>query len=184
MLLPYTFRIFSSLACGGKIGQYLIKIIHCACNIQVGPAMLVLGKEPQEYGLSVSLVERLHKVYTQQIPSLGAKYHRALTTNFRCHPDIMDLSGRLFYHANLTSKIAPHKDAPFPFHFICSELEDKLRPVESGTFYRTEAEIVVRHMDKCSFSGDFFPLDGNKPDTRQFGVASPCRSQVCMVLTT
>lgn len=140
--------------------------------------MLVLGKEPQECGLSVSLVERLHKVYTEEKPSLGVKYHRSLTTNFRCHPDIMTLSGRLFYHAPLTSKVTPHKDAPFPFHFICSEHDDKLRPIESGTSYLSEAKIVVQQLEKFSIHGEVFPLDGNKPNVAEFAVASPCRSQV------
>ena len=140
--------------------------------------MLVLGKEPQECGLAVSLVERLHKVYSEEMPSLGVKCHRALTTNFRCHPDIMTLSGRLFYHAPLISKVKPHEDATFPFHFICSELDDKLRPIESGTSYPSEAEIVVQQLEKFSSPGVVFPLDGNKPDTSQFAVASPCRSQV------
>ena len=140
--------------------------------------MLVLGKQPQECGLSVSLVERLHKVYTEDVPSLGTKYHRALTTNFRCHPDIMSLSGRLFYHAPLTSKVIPHKHAPFPFHFVCSDVEDNIRPVKSGTCYPSEAKMLVQQLKKFSVPGRVFPLDGHKPDTSKFAVASPCRSQV------
>ncbi len=140
--------------------------------------MLVLGEKPQENGLSVSLVERLHNVYTVDRPDIGAKYHRILTTNFRCHPVIMKLSGKLFYKANLTCKVNPHKDAPYPFFFVCSDVENRLRPTESGTVYEDEAKILSDKMLEFSKAGRVFPLDGNKPNTSQFAYASSCRSQV------
>ena len=140
--------------------------------------MLVLGEKPQTCGLSVSLVERLYKVYTEKNPDEGVKYHRALTTNFHCHPDIIKLLGDLFYKTNLTSKVQPHKKAPFPFHFVCSEVDNVLRPLQKGTFYDEEAKIVVDEMVRFSKLGLVFPLDGSKPDTSQFAYSSPCRSQV------
>ena len=145
--------------------------------------MLVLGEKPQTCRLSVSLVERLHKVYTEETPDEGVRCHRALTTNFRCHPDIMKLSGDLFYKTSLTCKVEPHKRAPFPFHFVCSEVDNVLRPLQKGTFYKEEAKIVADEMVKFSKPGLVFPLDGSKPDTSQFAYASPCRSQVSCKVT-
>lgn len=148
---------------------------------QVGPAMLVLGEKPQTCGLSVSLVERLHTVYTKDNPDEGDKHHRALTTNFRCHPGIMKLSGDLFYKTNLTCQVKPHEDAPYPFHFVCSEVDDVLRPLNQHTSYDKEAEIVAKKIVKFSTPGLFFPLDGTKPDVSQFAYASPCRSQLSTI---
>ncbi len=159
--------------------EFCSQCIRISCIVQVGPAMLVLGDIPQKQGLSVSLVERLHEVYrATERPFIGLKYHRALTTQFRCHPVIMKLSGELFYKATMECRIVPHDKAPYPFHFICSDVEEGLKPIESGTVYPKEAEILAQEMVKCSTAGKVFPLDGSKPDTSQFAYASPCRSQV------
>lgn len=140
--------------------------------------MLVLGEKPQECGLSISLVERLGNLYMRERPDISAKCHKTLTTNFRCHPDIIKLSGELFYKVKLTSRVKPHEEAPFPFYFICSDVSNKLRPIESGTIYREEAEALSKEMVQFSIPGKVFPLDGSRPDTSQFAYASPCRSQV------
>ena len=93
----------------------------------------------------------------------------------------MKLSGDLFYKANVACKVKPHEDAPFPFHFVCSGVDDVLQPLEKHTSYDKEAKIVADEMVKFSKPGLVFPLDGSRPDTSQFAYASPCRSQVSLV---
>ena len=138
--------------------------------------MLVLGKQAQEHGLAVSLMERLHRLYTETIKGEALQYHRALTTSHRCAREILKLSEKLFYRTELTPSLLSHPDAPFPLHFVCSGIENKLKPLETDTYYPKEAAVVVEQIRK--WSAAWSKNVWGKKDFTEIAVASPTRSQV------
>lgn len=138
--------------------------------------MLVLGKQAQEHGLSVSLMERLHHLYMEKIKGEALQYHRELTTSHRCAREILKLSEKLFYRTPLKPSLLSHPDAPFPLHFVCSDIENKLKPLETGTSYQNEAAVVVEQVRKWSAS--WSKNVWGKKDFTEIAVASPTRAQV------
>ena len=80
--------------------------------------MVVLGRIPQENGLGVSLLERLHKSYLEI--ELANHYTVVLRNNYRCLPEILDLSSNLFYDSTLTACAKVPRIKDYPLHFICS----------------------------------------------------------------
>ena len=93
---------------------------------QVGPRVLVLGKEAQEHGLGTSLLERLHAYYvSNEMNSVASEYSVSLLTNYRCHSVILMLSSSLFYGSTLQHRAEQmsHPLAQFPLQFICSSIK-------------------------------------------------------------
>ena len=112
-------------------------------------------------GLAHSLFERL-KDEGQPITLLDTQY--------RMHPQIMELSNRLFYQGRLRSGISERERRPpdgVPVVFI---------PVESerdGRSNRREAEVV------CELVQSFIDDSGIRPES--IGVVSPFRAQVVLL---
>lgn len=109
---------------------------------QVGPRVLVLGKEAQEHGLGTSLLERLHAYYaSSEINSVANEYSVSLLTNYRCHNGILMLPSSLFYGSTLQCRAEQmaHPLAQFPLQFICSSI----KRMESNLQGKDEHEAQV-----------------------------------------
>lgn len=113
--------------------------------MQVGPALLVLGKEAREYGLKTSLLERLKARYKD----IGAKTNilqANLMKNFRCHELILKFASQMFYKSivipsHITSSIQSHPDFPFPLVFVCTS-DEEIRNYDQ-TVNKGEADILM-----------------------------------------
>ena len=71
------------------------------------------------HGLGESLLQRLHKKYTE-FGSTAQKYAVSLTCNYQCHKDLLELPSILFYEAFLIAcgHVDCHPLSPYPFQ-IC-----------------------------------------------------------------
>ena len=139
--------------------------------------MLVLGDEPQKYGLSKSLLERMYDLYCSQ-GHVAKSYCANLCTNFRCHRKILDLACQVAYkmplHCEVSDK-STHPKAMFPLKFVCTSLDPNIKVTESSI---NEDEVYVA----LKVASDFFmkwPKDvwGNR-NLSQICFLSPCRGQV------
>ena len=97
-------------------------------------------------------MERLHHLYTEKIKGEAMNHHKALTSSHRCAREIIKLSEKLFYKTALSPRLLSHPEAPFPLHFVCSDIENKVKPLETGTNYQHEAAIVVEQVRKWTAS--------------------------------
>ena len=119
-------------------------------TLQVGPALLVLGDEAQEYGLKVSLLERLWESFRQFGDVTLSLQCVKLLTNYRSHKDVLFLPSILFYDSTLQTVVPDgfaHPDAPYPLLFVCSSLDNTIEQVESDTD-ECEATIVLDQMKR------------------------------------
>ena len=115
--------------------------------LQVGPSILVLGEKPKKYHLNVSLLERLHALYTCQKDT--SHLCATLLTNYRCHRALLALPSYLFYESTLIissdfkkqPKLHPCSSS-FPLHFICSSLDDTVVEVKESTNHK-EAVLLL-----------------------------------------
>ena len=153
------------------------KAVHVLKFPQVGPELLVLGEHSRQKGFSVSLLERLEKLY-KKAGGKALRYMVKLVTNYRCHEDIVSLSEKLFYEPPLRSTVPEHSihpDAPHSLVFVCSNLQTP-EPCESP-INDTEAKIIIEEMSKYTSN---WPKDswGAKVDPSQICIMSPSRTQV------
>jgi DNA replication ATP-dependent helicase Dna2 len=101
------------------------------------------------------------------------KHGRALTlldTQYRMHPDIMEISNRLFYDGRLRSGVGPEERKPFdgvPFEFVPVDAE------ASGRSNAAEAQVVAELVRS------FLQKGGAQGDS--IGVVSPFRAQVVLL---
>ena len=143
--------------------------------------MLVLGEEPQRYGLSISLLERLYDHY-QELGDVAKPYCAHLTTNFRCHSAIIELARQVAYKTPLDCKVADHTahpDAPFPLRFVCTSLDQNVKETKDS---KCEVEVNAALKEASHF---FMPWPVNnwgERDIRNMCFLSPCRGQVCDVV--
>ena len=127
--------------------------VSLSTNMQVGPALLVLGNEAQQYGLRVSLLERLHKQYKG---IAHAETHcTTLLNNYRCHKVLLSLPSYLFYNSALVTKADTvaqlHPIDKTPLHFICSDLDDSITKDENTNKYkelRWLLDAAVKYISK------------------------------------
>ena len=123
-------------------------------------------------------MERLHHLYTEKIKGEALNYHKVLTSSHRCAREVIKLSEKLFYKTALSPRLLSHPEAPFPLHFVCSDIENKVKPLETGTNYQHEAAIVVEQVRKWTASWSLNVWV--KKDFTENAIASPTRSQVAM----
>ena len=100
-------------------------------------------------GLSVSLLERLEKQY-QHIGGAALQYHVHLTTNVRCHSEIVRLSSEICYGSSLKPIARPHcthPEASFPINFVCSSL-DRSPIIRETPTDEAEAKIFIELLSK------------------------------------
>ena len=143
----------------------------------MGPALLVRGELAQKNGMCVSLLQRLHEHYG----SCGNSQNIVtLTTNYRCHPEILNLVGKLFYNSDLKwndDEVCPahHRRFKYPLIFVCSSIdEDVTSPGDSS---KSEADIIVQ---KAIEAAKGCPSGWPKPPMPQFFVISPSEEQVIL----
>ena len=113
--------------------------------------MLVLGDIAIKHGLSLSLLERLHSLYSSEEFSEASKTHCAtLLTNFRCHHALLSLPSYLFYDSTLVTAAEAvthlHPKAKYPLHFICSSLSSDYKIDDASNDH--EAELLLRQVSK------------------------------------
>lgn len=142
--------------------------------------MLVLGETPQKHGLAMSLMERLHQDYTENLKDITKGYHASLVTNFRCHSDITKFCGNLFYNTPLTSEVQSF-GTYFSFKFICSNVDLKVSPGNPNTVNKEEAAIVIEEVEELHHKWSKFGEWGAK-DCSQICLTSVTRSQVSFVI--
>lgn len=134
----------------------------------------MIGEEPRKYGLAVSLIERLHKLY-KKCENSAQDYLCELTENHRCHIEIVKFCNKHFYDGvRLTSNI---EETKFPLQFVCSSMELKMDPTEHSRVYKEEAAIVVEELCKVY---EYWPKDrwGQEKDCSQIVIAASTRAQV------
>jgi hypothetical protein len=104
------------------------RIVIAGDDKQVGPRTTVLGVNAREYGLSKSLLERLHSLYSQgNLKAISKHYEAILLNSYRCLPEIVQLPGTLFYQRlNIQAKndIRPHPCWEFPLQFVCTSVDE------------------------------------------------------------
>lgn len=145
--------------------------------------MLVLGDEPQECGLAVSMLERLHSHY-QRLGEVAEGHYTTLVTNYRCHQEILTLSGNLFYETALLQPDASqypsppvHPHYPYPLCFVCSSIDKKVCKIDSNT-NESEARLIVDAVQKVAKD---WPTQVWGNILSKTCIMSPSRSQVnCM----
>ena len=148
---------------------------------QVGPAMLVLGEEPQKYGLSVSLLERLYDLY-QELGDVAKPYCAHLSTNFRCHSAILNLARQVAYKTQLRCNVPDHSvhpDAQFPLLFLCTSLDHNVKETRDSL---SKIEVNAALEKASCFFMKWPDNTWGKRDLRQICFLSPCRGQVCVII--
>ena len=140
--------------------------------------MLVLGEEPQTYGLSVSMLERLYNHYCE-VGEVAKPYCAHLSTNFRCHRKILDLARQVAYKMPLKCMVpdhSAHPDAQFPLRFMCTSFDSRVKATDSSI---NEVEVKVALKDASNFFMQWPVNAWGKRDLTQICFLSPCRGQVC-----
>lgn len=149
----------------------------------MGPALLVLGKEAQQYGLNISLLERLWNVYQKLDPVTLSHQCVQLNVNYRAHKEIVKLASSLFYNSILTSVVPDsisHPDAPYPLLFVCSSLDDIVEQIERDTD-ENEARVVL---DEAKRFVEKWPTKQWGPkDISSVCIITPTRHQVRVFLS-
>ena len=167
----------------------LYMYVHCTyiiflAYIQVGPSMLVLGSKARDNGLDKSLLERLLLHY-QDMDHVTSNHRVTLVTNYRCHPDILQLSGSLFYETPLKppdDKAPPmlHPDYSTSFLFICSSFSEQVAETHRNT-NREEAVIILNKLKELHERWPY--REWGDRDLFRACIMSPSRSQVCVHIT-
>ena len=140
--------------------------------------MLVLGDIPQKNGLGISLLQRLQCHY-EKLGELAQDDHIVtLSTNYRCHSDILSFVGSLFYDSPLTwtERDQPpilHHQYKFPLAFVCSDTNRDI--IRSTDHNENEAKILV---EKALEVARGSPSGWPKPPMSSFFIVSPCEEQV------
>ena len=117
---------------------------------QVGPALLVLGDETRESGFKLSLLERLQLEY-DKIGGPAKDYSVTLSTNYRCHKDIIAIPRELFYSElkGKARKADPHPKAPYPLLFVCSNLSSNVcLPELEANVLLHQVNFFIQHWPK------------------------------------
>ena len=131
----------------------------------------MLGKEARENGLKYSLLERLQILY-KKCGDQALDHMVSLNTNYRCHPDIVNIPNQLFYKNEI--KPCPlnahqHPAATFPLIFICSS-------INSTTDDELEAQLILQQVEK--FAVHSWPSNWGERDLTKVCLVTASRTQV------
>lgn len=151
--------------------------------MQVGPSIEVLGNKAIKNGLAVSLLERLHSKYKERIKGGHKDLPLAtMVTNFRCHPDILNLAGTLFYATSLKLPddrlfwSQPYSRDSTCFVFICSSVDENVQEVKQTT-NDLEATIILEELMTVTDYRNW-PKDWGECDLNKVSIISQSRRQV------
>ena len=142
--------------------------------------MLVLGSKARDNGLDKSLLERLLLHYQGTQGDVASNHHVTLVTNYRCHPDILELSGNLFYETPLKppdDKAPPklHPEYSTSFVFVCSSYGEKVEETNRNT-NEEEAIVILEKLRELSENWPY--REWGDRDLIKACIMSPSRSQV------
>uniref|UniRef100_A0A1X7U115 RNA helicase n=1 Tax=Amphimedon queenslandica TaxID=400682 RepID=A0A1X7U115_AMPQE len=103
------------------------RIVIAGDHQQVGPQILVFGKAPQQFGLCVSLLQRLLEEY-KSIGNITKRNTPSWNINYRSQADLLKLPSKLFYNSELRAcgRVPYHLKAPYPYVFICSSFTNDI----------------------------------------------------------
>ena len=118
--------------------------------------MLVLGEDAQKHGLTCSLLERLHNVYSmKEFYEASKPFCVALLTNYRSHNALLALPSYLFYGSALvTAAKSVHQirnsEANYPLHFVCTSIDNPIQYecIKNGT-NEQEVKIILDEVKNC-----------------------------------
>ena len=140
----------------------------------------MFGKVPLNQGLGTSLLERLYSTYKR----LGQEsYISILITNYRSHPDILEIPSALFYETPLILPDDREPPAPYlkynhPLVFLCSSVDQAVCQIDDN-INREEASILL---DEASELAKNWPIaQWGQPDLSQACIISQSRPQVCVL---
>lgn len=149
----------------------------------MGPSILVLGDKARQYGLDISLLERLLCLYQQHI-DITTNHLLILSTNYRCHPAIRNFARNLFY-CNFDLKSPqqyqlPHSHPRYPkcLLFVCSSIEQNNIVNFDSNINEKEATILLKVLKDIAFFN--WPKEWGMRDLLKCCIMSPCRSQVSL----
>ena len=117
----------------------------------------MLGDEARQSGFKLSLLERLQEKY-KEIGKPARDYLVSLSTNYRCHKDILAIPHKLFYSGleSKAQKADPHPKAPYPLLFICSNLTSNVcSPEIEAEVLLEQVKFFVQHWPKNSSWGEY-----------------------------
>ena len=142
--------------------------------------MLVLGSKARDNGLDKSLLERLLLHYQGMLGDVASNHHVTLVTNYRCHPDILELSGNLFYETPLKppdDKSPPmlHPEYSTSFAFVCSSYSERVEETNRNT-NEEEAIVILEKLRELSENWPY--KQWGDRDLFNACIMSPSRSQV------
>ena len=145
--------------------------------------MLVLGEDPQKFGLSTSLLERLYSLYhSPQLKDVAKSYCAHLVTNYRCHRQILSLAQQVAYRMELKCEVpdsTAHPRTNFPLQFICSSINAMVESTESNI---NESEVKIALKAASEYFLYWPDHRWGKKDISQFCFLSPSRGQVCITI--
>lgn len=109
----------------------------------------------------------------KRIGGLANEYSVTLSTNYRCHEDILAIPRHLFYKGlkSNAQKAALHPKATYPLLFVCSNLT----PNECTG--NVEAQILLKQVK--FFIGENWPQEWGEYDLTSIAVITATRPQVC-----
>lgn len=152
-------------------------IVLAGDPLQLGP--VIFSSEAKKHGLGRSYLERL---FDYQLYSEGDEgYVTTLCRNYRCHPEILQLPSKLFYHGELIACCEAMKSTPwadllpnkeFPILFTGVQGYDEREGDNPSWFNRLEASMVVKLIRKLT------ALNVSEED---IGVITPYRQQVAKI---
>jgi helicase MOV-10 len=163
------------------------RIILAGDPKQLGP--IIMSSAAKTFGLECSLLERLleRPIYAR-LSGSDEKYNSLFFTkleeNYRSHPDILELSNKLFYDGDLKVKAdplishnlsdwehLPKKGVPLIFHGV--EGRDQ-REGTSPSWFNVDEVSQVFHYVRCLLED----TKKNKVQQHEIGIISPYNKQV------
>ena len=121
----------------------------------MGPKLVVLGDEPQRYGLGVSLLQRLHKQY-QHFGEPAVQYIVSLNCNYRCQAELLELPSTLFYDSALEScgDTKCCSSIQYPLLFICSSFDNSIptspESLNEALLILHEVKELLKYKEWCT----------------------------------
>ena len=130
----------------------------------------MLGDEVRRSGFKLSLLERLQMIY-EKSGAPAKDYLVTLSTNYRCHKDILAIPHQLFYTGLKckAKKADPHPKAPYPVLFVCSNLTTSMCSPE------IEAQVLLEQVNL--FVQDW-PKSWGDRKLKEIAVVTSTRPQV------
>ncbi len=152
--------------------------MYISLSFQVGPNILVFGQEAIKFGMNVSLLERLLKLYKSNSP-LWDQYITQLNIIYRCHESLLSLPGKLLYSDPLKPgrRHSSIHRGPNGYSFVCST---SLPLPGRSSISKSEVEAILLLEEVLSYA-DKMKQDDEWFRPHQICIISSSRNQVCKI---